>query len=101
MKITVFHDERVLGRALAVQIAASLAAKPDLVLGLPTGRTTIRLYHELGAMHAKGLVDFSRADTSSPVESIATPSAHPGSYRAFMEQHLFSRVNLSPERINV
>jgi glucosamine-6-phosphate deaminase len=101
MKITVFHDERVLGRALAVQIAASLAAKPDLVLGLPTGRTPIRLYHELGAMHAKGLVDFSRAVTFNLDEFIGIPSDHPGSYRAFMEQHLFSRVNLSPERINV
>jgi glucosamine-6-phosphate deaminase len=66
MKITVFHDERALARTLAAQIAASLAAKPDLVLGLPTGRTPVRLYHELGAMHAKGQVDFSRAVTFQP-----------------------------------
>ena len=26
---------------------------------------------------------------------------HPGSYRAFMDAHLFSRVNLAPERIHV
>jgi glucosamine-6-phosphate deaminase len=101
MKITVFHDERMLARTLATQIAAALAAKPDLVLGLPTGRTPIRLYHELGAMRAKGQVDFSRAVTFNLDEFLGVPPEHPGSYRAFMEQHLFSRVNLSPDRINV
>jgi glucosamine-6-phosphate deaminase len=101
MRITVFKDERVLARALATQIAASLAAKPDLVLGLPTGRTPVRLYHELGAMHGRGQVDFSRAATFNLDEFLGIPPQHPGSYRAFMEQHLFSRVNLSPERINV
>jgi glucosamine-6-phosphate deaminase len=101
MKITVFHDERTLAKTLAAQIANSLAAKPGLVLGLPTGRTPIRLYHELGAMHAKGQADFSRAVTFNLDEFLGIPPDHPGSYRTFMEQHLFSRVNLAPERINV
>jgi glucosamine-6-phosphate deaminase len=101
MQISVFKDERVLGRTLAAQIAKSLADKPDLVLGLPTGRTPIRLYHELGAMHAKGQIDFARATTFNLDEFLGIPSSHPGSYRSFMQEHLFSRVNLSPERINI
>src|SRR6187549_2986537 len=101
MKISVFKDERTLARTLAGQIAQALAEKPDLVLGLPTGRTPIRLYHELGSMHAKGQIDFARATTFNLDEFLGIPSSHPGSYRSFMQQHLFSRVNLSPERINV
>jgi glucosamine-6-phosphate deaminase len=101
MKISVFKDERVLARTLAGQIAQSLAEKPDLVLGLPTGRTPIRLYHELGSMHAKGQVDFARATTFNLDEFLGIPSSHSGSYRSFMQEHLFSRVNLSPERINI
>ena len=62
-KVTIFKDERVLARTLAAQIVEALAAKPDLVLGLPTGRTPIRLYHELGTLHTKGHVDFSRVTT--------------------------------------
>jgi glucosamine-6-phosphate deaminase len=101
MQVSVFKDERTLARTLAAHIAQSLAEKPDLVLGLPTGRTPIRLYHELGAMHAKGQIDFARATTFNLDEFLGIPSSHPGSYRSFMQEHLFSRVNLSPERINI
>ena len=101
MRVTIFKDERALAKTLAERIARDLAAKPDLVLGLPTGRTPIRLYHELGSMHAKGQADFSRATTFNLDEFLGIPPEHPGSYRAFMQEHLFSRVNLDPSRINV
>src|SRR6266545_3644256 len=97
MKVTVFKDERALAKTLAAQIAATLKDTPDLVLGLPTGRTPVRLYHELGTLHA----DFSRATTFNIDEFLGIGPDHPGSYRAFMEAHLFSRVNLRPERIHV
>lgn len=101
MKVTIFADERSLAKTLATQIAQALADKPDLVLGLPTGRTPIRLYHELGAMHARQHLDFSRATTFNLDEFLGIPSDHPGSYRAFMQQHLFSRLNLPADHINV
>lgn len=101
LKVTVFKDERTLARTLAVQIAASLGTTPDLVLGLPTGRTPIRTYHELGSLHAHGQADFSRATTFNLDEFLGIGPDHSGSYRAFMQEHLFSRVNMAPERINV
>lgn len=101
MRLTIFKDERTLAKTLAAQVATALADRPGLVLGLPTGRTPIRLYHELGAMHGKGQADFSRATTFNLDEFLGIPPDHPGSYRAFMQEHLFSRVNLAPERINV
>ena len=91
MKITLYKDERALARALALQIASTLEARPETVLGLPTGRTPIRLYHELGTLHAHRQVDFSRATTFNLDEFLGIGPDHPGSYRAFMEQHLFSR----------
>jgi glucosamine-6-phosphate deaminase len=97
MKVTVFKDERTLAKTLAAEIAATLKTTPDLVVGLPTGRTPVRLYRELGAIHA----DFSQATTFNLDEFLGIAPDHPGSYRAFMEQHLFSRVNLRPERIHV
>jgi glucosamine-6-phosphate deaminase len=101
LNVTVFKDDRILAKTKAAQIAAALSAKPDLVLGLPTGRTPIRLYHELGSLHRTGHADFSRATTFNLDEFLGIPADHPGSYRTFMEQHLFSRVNLAPESINV
>jgi glucosamine-6-phosphate deaminase len=97
LKVSVFKDERTLAKTLATQIAATLKETPDTVFGLPTGRTPIRLYHELGSLHA----DFSRATTFNLDEFLGVGPEHPGSYRAFMQQHLFSRVNLAPERIHM
>jgi len=97
MKVTVFKDERTLAKTLAAEIAATLKDTPGLVLGLPTGRTPVRLYHELGTLHA----DFSEATTFNLDEFVGLGPDHPGSYRAFMNAHLFSRVNLRPERIHV
>ena len=100
MKVTVFRDERTLARTLAVQIAATLGQHPATVLGLPTGRTPIRLYHELGSLHANGQADFSRAATFNLDEFLGVSAQDRGSYHAFMEEHLFSRVNLQPDRIH-
>src|SRR5262245_50081310 len=71
-----------------------------MVLGLATGRTPIRLYHELGTLHAHGQADFSRATTFNLDEFAGIPADHPGSYRVFMQEHLFSRVNLPVEQIH-
>jgi glucosamine-6-phosphate deaminase len=101
MKITVFKDERTLAKTLAARLAAMLTGQPALVLGLPTGRTPVRLYHELGALHTHHLADFSQATTFNLDEFLGIGPDHPGSYRAFMEEHLFSRVNLEPGRIHV
>jgi glucosamine-6-phosphate deaminase len=100
-KITTFKDERILARTLADQIVQVLATKPDLVLGLPTGRTPIRLYHELGTRHARGEADFSRVTTFNLDEFLGIAADHPGSYRAFMQEHLFSRINIPATQINV
>jgi glucosamine-6-phosphate deaminase len=101
LTVTVFKDERTLARTLAAQIAQALMETPGLVFGLPTGRTPVRTYHELGILHAHGQADFSRATTFNLDEFLGIGPDHPGSYRAFMQEHLFSRVNLAPERIHV
>jgi glucosamine-6-phosphate deaminase len=100
-KVTIYKDDRVLARTLADQVAQAVAKKPDLVLGLPTGRTPIKLYHELGALHARGVADFSRVTTFNLDEFLGIGPDHPGSYRAFMQEHLFSRINVPGDRINI
>jgi glucosamine-6-phosphate deaminase len=100
LHITTFPDDRALAKKLAADIAGCLKENPRLVLGLPTGRTPVRLYRELAALHARGAVDFSQATTFNIDEFIGIPPSHPGSYRTFMEEHLFSHVNLAPERIH-
>jgi glucosamine-6-phosphate deaminase len=76
-----------------------LAEAPDLVLGLPTGRTPIPLYRELVRLHGAGRADFSGATTFNLDEFLGLDPRDPRSYRAFMQTHLFDHVNLPPRRI--
>lgn len=100
MRIHVFADEQALARALASRIADVVRHRPAAVLGLPTGRTPILLYGELAKLAAAGALDLSRASTFNLDEFLGLPAGHPGSYRMFMEEHLFRHVNLRPERIH-
>jgi glucosamine-6-phosphate deaminase len=99
-RVQVFHGDRAAARALARRIAHALAANPRLVLGLPTGRTPISLYQELVSLHTHGHADFSQATTFNLDEFVGLPGSHPGSYRHFMELHLFGKINLAPARVN-
>lgn len=95
-RVTIFPDDRAAARALAGRIASQLAENPRLVLGLPTGRTPVALYDELSRLAP----DFSQATTFNLDEFFGIPPSHPGSFRQFMELHLFRKVNLNRDRIH-
>jgi glucosamine-6-phosphate deaminase len=78
-------------------IAGRLQAKPDLVLGLATGRTMERVYDQLAAM---GL-DFSKCHSFNLDEYIGLPSGDKHSYRSYMDERLFSRVNMARANTHV
>jgi glucosamine-6-phosphate deaminase len=100
MKICQYPSAQAAARALARHIARCVAAKPDLVLGLPTGRTPIPLYAELVALYRAGAIDFSRVVTFNLDEFLGLAADDPRSYRSFMARHLFDHVNLTPRRIH-
>jgi len=86
--------------AAALIVAQQLAAKPESVLGLPTGRTSLGIYEEIVRLHAAGRADFSRAHTCNLDEFIGLTSRDRRSYCAFMEKHLFRRVNIPPSHVH-
>jgi glucosamine-6-phosphate deaminase len=100
VKVTVLESSAAVARALAQHIADALRARPDVVLGLATGRTPIEAYAELRRMHAHGGLDWSTASTFNLDEFVGVDLNHPGSFRQFMQRHLFDAVNLDPARIH-
>jgi glucosamine-6-phosphate deaminase len=98
--IEVFDTAGDVARAVAARVADALAARPSLVLGLPTGRTPIATYAELRRLHGAGRADFSRASTFNLDEFAGVAGSHPGSFRTFMNTHLFDSVNVAPSRIH-
>lgn len=75
----------------------SIAAKPESVIGLATGRTMERVY----AMAAETGVDWSDVTTFNLDEYIGLSPDDPHSYRHYMEEHLFSKVNVKRENTHL
>ncbi|HEX8440376.1 glucosamine-6-phosphate deaminase [Archangium sp.] len=100
MNVRVFATEQEAAAACAAHVAEGIRAKPSLVLGLPTGRTPLNVYRELVALYQRGALDFSGVTTFNLDEFLGVPPDDPGSFRAYMERHLFQHVNLAPEHIH-
>ena len=100
MNVRIYADEGAVARALGERVRRLVAARPDSVLGLPTGRTPVRLYARLRALHAAGRIDFARVTTFNLDEFLGLPAGHPATYRTFMHEQLFDHVNLSRRRIH-
>jgi glucosamine-6-phosphate deaminase len=79
-------------------IAARLRAKPDLVLGLATGRTMERVYTRLVELHRNDGLDFARCRTFNLDEYIGLSGDDEHSFRHTMNRLLFDHVNI--ERAN-
>jgi glucosamine-6-phosphate deaminase len=75
-------------------IAKELQSHPYLVLGLATGRTMDRVYQHLVRMHREEALDFSLCRTFNLDEYVGLAADHPGSYRHYMNEHFFRRVNI-------
>jgi glucosamine-6-phosphate deaminase len=99
--VRVFSSADGLARALARDVARRLAGNPRLVLGLPTGRTPIPFYEEIVRLYGANRVDFGQTTTFNLDEFLGLEPDDPGSYRAFMQRHLFDHVNIAPRRIHV
>ena len=95
-----FPDARTAARVVAARLASALQENPNLVFGLATGRTPIALYEELVRLTAARALDWSKVTTFNLDEFVGLRPEDPGSYRRFMEEHLFRFTNLNPERIN-
>ena len=96
MNVRIFDHAPQASRAVARVIARQLTVRPASVLGLPTGRTSVPVYEELVRLRP----DFSRAHTFNLDEFVGLPAQDGRSFRAFMDRHLFRRVNIPASHVH-
>lgn len=82
-------------------IAHELKANAHLVLGLATGKTMERVYRDLVQMHHDEHLDFSLCSTFNLDEYVGLFPSDPHSYRHYMDEHLFRRVNIDPRNTHL
>ena len=101
MKIIRVKDYQDMSRKAANIISAQVIMKPDCVLGLATGGIPVGTYAQLVDWYNKGDLDFSEVTTVNLDEYRGLPKEHPQSYWYFMNENLFSKVNIDPAKTNL
>ena len=93
MEIIIRPTTEAATELVAQLIAERVQQKPILCLGLATGRTMERVYNKLAEMYKNGL-DFSLLRTYNLDEYIGLPPEDHNSYRHYMNEHLFNKINV-------
>lgn len=101
MRIIKTKDYADMSRKAANIIAAQIISKPDCVLGLATGSTPIGTYKELVERYQAGDLDFSGITSVNLDEYKGLDRANDQSYYYFMNDNLFSHVNIDKEKTNL
>ena len=101
MRIYMCEDYRGMSRQAANLISAQVIMKPDCVLGLATGSTPVGTYDQLVEWFQKKDLSFARTISVNLDEYRGLSGTHEQSYRYFMQEHLFSRVDICPENTHV
>jgi glucosamine-6-phosphate deaminase len=100
VEVTILSTADETARAVAGRVGAALRQRPDLVLGLPAGRTPLGAYAELRRMHDRDEADFSQASAFLVDEFAGVARNDPSSFRHFLTEHFFVGVNFPISRIH-
>ena len=101
MKVIVCDNYEAISAEGAKLIANQLKEKSNSILGLATGSTPVGMYRKLIEMNQKGEIDFSDVTSFNLDEYYPISPDNSQSYRYFMEENLFGKVNIKTERTHV
>ena len=101
MKVLVFDTYDEMSSAAAEIMADVIKEKPQCVLGLATGSTPVGMYDCLAEKCSSGELDFSLVKTVNLDEYYPISPDNRQSYRYFMNENLFSKVNIKLENTRV
>lgn len=94
--VTKSYDE--MSKVAANEMAESIKANPEIVLGLATGGTPVSMYKELIRMYNEGELDFSKVTSINLDEYVGLSGDHDQSYRYFMNTNLFDHINIDKNK---
>ncbi|UFT98563.1 glucosamine-6-phosphate deaminase [Radiobacillus kanasensis] len=101
MQITEVKNYDEMSKKASEIIMKRIQDLPKPVLGLATGSTPEGMYKELVQVYVDGKISFSNTTTYNLDEYIGLPREDKNSYRFYMNDRLFSHVDISKEQTNV
>jgi glucosamine-6-phosphate deaminase len=99
MEILIVKDYSAISALAANLVARQIKAKPNSVLGLPTGHTPEGMYAKLVEFFHANQLSFNDVSTFNIDAYVGLPRDHTDSYYTYMKQRLFDQVNIRAENI--
>lgn len=94
MQVIIRPDTNSAAELAADLVADALLLRPNLDLGLATGRTMEIVYSLLAKKHREEGLDFSLCKTFNLDEYVGLPPENRNSYRFYMNENLFDKINI-------
>ena len=101
MEIVICKDKAEASKRAAAMIVALVKKNPKAVLGLATGSTPVLMYNELAAAVKAKKVSFKQVKTWNLDEYYGLAPTHDQSYRYFMNDNLFKKIDISLRNTHV
>src|ERR1700761_6881176 len=105
LPVTVYEDQQQASVAVATRSADLIKSKSasgeQTILGLATGVTPIAVYAELVRLHKEDGLSFKNVITFNLDEYYPMQPTSVQSYVRFMNEELFSHVDIDPKNINI
>jgi len=101
MRVVILPDARSVSLRAADVVCHTIDLFPDAVLGLATGSTPIGTYQELVRRHQTGQISFAEAVTFNLDEYVGIAQRHEHSYWSFMQNNLFSHIDIDPQNCHL
>lgn len=101
MRVILCENYEEMSSQASKLVASQLILKPDSVLGLATGSTPIGLYDKLIEMNKRNEIDFSTVTTFNLDEYYPIKKINNQSYDYFMNEHLFSKINIDKNNTHI
>jgi glucosamine-6-phosphate deaminase len=101
MNVKIFDTAEQLNEYAASFIIHQINIRPNLNMGMATGRTPIGLYEELIRRYRAGAVSFNQVSMYNLDEYIGLARNHDQSFFSFMQRHLFKHIDVREDNLHI
>ena len=101
MEIVVCKNSAEASKLAAQMITAAVQKNPKLVLGLATGSTPVAMYDEMAKAVKAKKVSYRAVKSWNLDEYVGLPGTHDQSYRYFMNENLFKKIDIQLKNTHV
>lgn len=100
MEVIIKNNYEEISKLAADYLINTVKAKNNAILGLPTGSTPIGMYQEVINRY-KDNISFQNVRTFNLDEYVGLDKSNLNSYRYFMDENLFSHIDIKEENIHI